>query len=81
MVGRGVQLRRLTALFPDGQSKAGDQGPEVALVGGEAGIGKSRLVGELLGAIPIGTSRLVGRAGQGAPQAGRSRCCSTPSNL
>jgi DNA-binding CsgD family transcriptional regulator len=73
MVGRSAQLRSLLALVPTGgQAAAGDPGdetagPGLALIGGEAGIGKSRLVGELLAALPDSTMRLVGRAGQGAP--------------
>jgi AAA ATPase domain len=67
MVGRNAQLRRLSALLPAARDGENTPGPEVALVGGEAGIGKSRMVAELLAAVPPATSKLVGRAGQGAP--------------
>ena len=66
MVGRSAPLRRLAGLLPDAGAPHGN-GAELALIGGEAGIGKSRLVGELLAGLPAATPRLVGRAGQGAP--------------
>jgi DNA-binding CsgD family transcriptional regulator len=66
MVGRSATLRQLLGLLPSRLPVDGS-GPEVALIGGEAGIGKSRMVIELLAAVPQGTRVLVGRAGQGAP--------------
>jgi DNA-binding CsgD family transcriptional regulator len=73
MVGRGAILRRLLALVPNeraagaGPDRSEGRGPEVALIGGEAGIGKSRMVAELRAALPPETSVLIGRAGTGAP--------------
>lgn len=58
MVGRTAHLERLTALL-------GSDGPAVALVGGEAGIGKSRLVQELQGRVPGETVALAGQADPG----------------
>src|SRR5439155_25438362 len=60
MVGRAAELDRLRALFPP----AGD--PELALVSGEAGVGKTRLVKELLATLPASTPVLTGRAQEGA---------------
>jgi DNA-binding CsgD family transcriptional regulator/tetratricopeptide (TPR) repeat protein len=59
MVGRAVELDRLTALVgarPD---------PTAAMVSGEAGIGKTRLVQELVRSAPAGTLVLVGQADPG----------------
>lgn len=66
MVGRGDELRRLIALLPAGSGPV-TTGPQVALVAGEAGIGKSRLLAELRAAIPATTPVIVGRAGAGPP--------------
>jgi DNA-binding CsgD family transcriptional regulator len=66
MVGRGAELRRLLALVP-AQPQAEDAGPQVALISGEAGIGKSRIVTELRATVPGGTAVLVGRTGTGPP--------------
>ena len=60
MVGRAAELDRLRGLFPP----VGD--PELALVSGEAGVGKTRLVKELLATLPAGTPVLTGRAQEGA---------------
>lgn len=61
MVGRGIELARLERLLqPTGE-------PRVALVGGEAGVGKTRLVQELLTGLPDGTVVLAGQAEQGGP--------------
>jgi DNA-binding CsgD family transcriptional regulator len=66
MVGRSAKLRRLTTLLTSGPVST-STGPEVALIAGEAGIGKSRMIAELLSNRPARTSMLMGRAGQGAP--------------
>src|SRR5262245_10307849 len=66
MVGRGAELRRLLALAP-APPPAEHAGPQVALISGEAGIGKSPLVSELRAAVPEGTAVLVGRTGNGPP--------------
>jgi DNA-binding CsgD family transcriptional regulator len=59
MVGRDAELRRLVRL-------AVGSAPQVALVAGEAGIGKSRLVRELLDGLPADTRVLVAQADPGA---------------
>jgi DNA-binding CsgD family transcriptional regulator len=60
MVGRASELVRLRRLA----STSGD--PRVALVSGEAGSGKTRLVQELLGDLPASTRALTARAEEGA---------------
>ncbi|WP_163569490.1 ATP-binding protein [Fodinicola feengrottensis] len=55
MIGRDRELRQLTQL-------ASSPRPEVALVAGEPGIGKTRLIQEFLAKVPAGTVALVGRA-------------------
>lgn len=60
MIGRASQLARLRHLA------AASGGPRVALVSGEAGSGKTRLIQELLGAIPDGTKVFTARAEEGA---------------
>ncbi len=59
MVGRANELGRLRALVGASSS------PCVALVAGEAGIGKTRLVQELVGDLPTGTVVLAGQADPG----------------
>src|SRR5262250_819537 len=66
MVGRTAELRRLLDLIPSGQD--GEASPPVALVGGEAGIGKSRLVAELQADAAPGCAVVVGRTGNGPPR-------------
>jgi DNA-binding CsgD family transcriptional regulator len=61
MVGRAPELRLLANLGRLGPD------PAVALVGGEAGVGKSRLVRELLAGVPPDTSILVGQTDTAAP--------------
>jgi DNA-binding CsgD family transcriptional regulator len=56
MIGRSAELERLAGLV--GASRV----PTVALVAGEAGIGKTRLVQELIARIPKGTVILAGQA-------------------
>ena len=55
MIGRDAELRQLTQLASAGR-------PELAILAGEPGIGKTRLVHELLAAVPAGTVILVGHA-------------------
>jgi DNA-binding CsgD family transcriptional regulator/tetratricopeptide (TPR) repeat protein len=59
MIGRDRELRRLTRL-------AASPRPEVAIVAGEPGIGKTRLVQELLATLPPPTVVLVGHAEPGS---------------
>ena len=59
MVGRTAELGRLRAL--QGTSPV----PVVALIAGEAGIGKTRLVQELVASAPVGTLVLAGQADPG----------------
>jgi DNA-binding CsgD family transcriptional regulator/tetratricopeptide (TPR) repeat protein len=59
MVGRDEELRRLRDLV-------GAPQPQVATVAGEPGIGKSRLLQELVSGLPAGTTVLVGQADPGA---------------
>jgi len=59
MIGREDELRRLVQLV-----SASDTG--VAVLAGEPGIGKTRLVQELLGVLPAGTIVLVGQAEPGS---------------
>jgi DNA-binding CsgD family transcriptional regulator len=61
MVGRAAELRLLAGL-----SRLGPD-PAVALVGGEAGVGKSRLIRELVAGMPAGTAVLVGQTDAAAP--------------
>ncbi|MDQ1683180.1 MAG: hypothetical protein QOH99_1721 [Frankiaceae bacterium] len=58
MIGRDMELRLLTRL-------AADPLPQVALLAGEAGIGKTRIISELLGALPSQTLVLAGQAEPG----------------
>jgi DNA-binding CsgD family transcriptional regulator/tetratricopeptide (TPR) repeat protein len=60
MVGRGAELDRLVGLV-DARSN-----PSVALIAGEAGIGKTRLVQELVAQVPARTLVLAGQADPGA---------------
>src|SRR3954468_17665372 len=55
MIGRESELRRLAQL-------ASARGPAVAIIAGEPGIGKTRLVDELLATVPAETVVLVGQA-------------------
>ncbi|MDQ1680084.1 MAG: hypothetical protein QOI42_943, partial [Frankiaceae bacterium] len=59
MVGRDTELRRLLRLAADPQ-------PQVALLAGEAGIGKSRLISELIRSLPATTVVLAGQADPGS---------------
>ncbi len=59
MVGRDRELRQLVQLAASARAS---RHTEVAVVAGEPGIGKSRLVQELIAALPAGTTVLVGHA-------------------
>lgn len=59
MIGREGELRRLARLAASGD-------PAVAIVAGEPGIGKTRLVHELLATLPSSTVTLVGQAEPGS---------------
>jgi predicted ATPase len=59
MIGRDSELRRLARL-------AAAREPAVALIAGEPGIGKTRLVHELLATVPAGTVVLIGQAEPGS---------------
>jgi DNA-binding CsgD family transcriptional regulator/tetratricopeptide (TPR) repeat protein len=61
MVGRAEELARLRELA------ARAAGPEVVLLAGEAGVGKTRLVAELVASLDPSVPVLAGRASQGAP--------------
>ncbi len=60
MVGRAAELALVRRLVDDLTD------PQVALIGGEAGVGKTRLVQELLTQLPPATTVLWGHAEQGA---------------
>jgi predicted ATPase len=60
MVGRAIELDRLVGLI-DARAD-----PSVALVAGEAGIGKTRLVQELVARVPAATLVIAGQADPGA---------------
>lgn len=62
MIGRAAELDRLTRLMAVGPGRT----PAVALIGGEAGIGKTRLVRELCDRVPTGVPVLAGQAEPGA---------------
>ena len=62
MVGRAAELDRLTRLLADRPAT----GPTVALVAGEAGVGKTRLVRELVERAPAGVPVLAAGADPGA---------------
>lgn len=59
MIGRERELRRLKRLATSGR-------PQVAVVAGEPGIGKTRLIHALLESLPPTTLRLVGQAEPGS---------------
>src|SRR5690348_368879 len=60
MVGRDAELDRLAQLLGARRS------PSVALIAGDAGVGKTRLVQELVARVPDGTVVLAGQADPGA---------------
>ncbi len=59
MIGRDHELRQLTRLVASRR-------PQVAIVAGEPGIGKTRLIQELLSRLPEGAVALVGHAEPGS---------------
>jgi DNA-binding CsgD family transcriptional regulator len=61
MVGRSAALAQLQALIPAAGVAAADL-PAVALVAGEAGVGKTRLLRELAEVLPAGVALLAGSA-------------------
>ncbi len=62
MIGRAAELDRLTQLMATGANRT----PAVALIAGEAGVGKTRLVRELLDRVPSAVPVLAGQAEPGA---------------
>ncbi len=65
LVGRSAALGRLRSLL-GGVAAGGAPGPTIALVSGEAGVGKTRLLRELGAGAPIGTVVLAGQAEPGS---------------
>ena len=66
MIGRATALRRLGRLVTGSDGERDDDLPAVALVAGEAGVGKTRLLRELVGSIPPGTTVLIAHAEPGS---------------
>ena len=66
MIGRTTALTRLDRLVSSTVGEGGDDLPAVALVAGEAGVGKTRLLQELVSSLPAGTPVLVGQAEPGS---------------
>ena len=66
MIGRTTALTRLERLVSRPGGERDDDLPAVALVAGEAGVGKSRLLRELVASIPAGTTVLVAQAEPGS---------------
>jgi DNA-binding NarL/FixJ family response regulator len=67
MIGRAGPLARLQGLVDgSGRLPVDDDIPAVALVAGEAGVGKTRLLQELTSSVPPGTAVLVGQAEPGS---------------
>ncbi len=60
MVGRGAEIERLARLVETGLP------PAIALLAGEAGVGKTRLVSELIARLPDGTAVHAGQADPGS---------------
>lgn len=65
MIGRHTALSRLVGLIEAAEVRSGD-GPEIALVSGEAGIGKTRLLRELIDAMPADVTVLSAQARPGS---------------
>jgi DNA-binding CsgD family transcriptional regulator len=64
IVGRDHELGELSRLVVS--SRSGGKGAEIAIIGGEPGIGKTRLVHEMLDTLPAGTTVLIGHAEPGS---------------
>ena len=64
LVGRETELSFLKALF---DKAAGSSSPQVALIVGEPGIGKSRLVAELFGQVQSRDDAVIWRQGRCLP--------------
>jgi DNA-binding CsgD family transcriptional regulator len=65
MIGRHPALSRLLGLVDAAEVRSGD-GPEIALVSGEAGIGKTRLLREFIEALPADVTVLTAQARPGS---------------
>jgi DNA-binding CsgD family transcriptional regulator len=65
LIGRSAPLGRLTGLVREAGSRPVSGRPAVALVAGEAGVGKTRLLRELVHVVPTATVVLTGQAEPG----------------
>ncbi len=65
MIGRHPALSRLVGLVEVAEVASGD-GPEIALVSGEAGIGKTRLLREFIDGLPADVTVLTAQAQPGS---------------
>lgn len=65
MIGRHPALNRLLGLVEAAEVRSGDS-PEIALVSGEAGIGKTRLLREFVEALPADVTVLTAQARPGS---------------
>jgi DNA-binding CsgD family transcriptional regulator len=65
MIGRHPSLARLVGLVESAEVAAAD-GPEIALISGEAGIGKTRLLREFIEAVPADVTVLIAQARPGS---------------
>jgi DNA-binding CsgD family transcriptional regulator len=66
MIGRVAALDHLTVLVIGSGGDRDDDIPAVAFVAGEAGVGKTRLIQELIAAVPADTKILVAQADPGS---------------
>ncbi len=66
MIGRAAALDHLTVLVIGSGGDRDDDIPAVALVAGEAGVGKTRLIQELISSVPTDTKVLVAQADPGS---------------